>query len=122
MNTGIITKISSILKLCKCILKRCTSLYVIKLIYNNEGMIIMTENEMFKLMNENPVFHLATVDGDQPRVRGMLLFRADKNGIIFHTASTKDVFAQIMKIQRRRCAFRRRSSAQGNGRAEAGFR
>lgn len=52
---------------------------------------------MYKLMNENPVFHLATMDGDQPRVRGMLLFRADEEGIIFHTASTKDVFAQIMK-------------------------
>lgn len=65
----------------------------------------MTENEMFKLMNENPVFHLATVDGDQPRVRGMLLFRADKNGIIFHTASTKDVFAQIMKNPKAEMCF-----------------
>lgn len=55
----------------------------------------MTTQEMFQLMNENPAFHLATVEGDQPRVRGMLLFRADENGIIFHTASTKDVFAQI---------------------------
>ena len=57
----------------------------------------MGKEEMFKLMNENPVFHLATMDGDQPRVRGMLLFRADEEGIIFHTASTKDVFAEIMK-------------------------
>ena len=55
----------------------------------------MTTQEMFKLMNENPVFNLATVEGDQPRVRGMLLYKADENGIIFHTASTKDVFAQI---------------------------
>lgn len=55
----------------------------------------MTTQEMFKLMNENPAFHLATVEGDQPRVRGMLLYKADENGIIFHTASTKDVFAQI---------------------------
>ena len=35
------------------------------------------------------------MDGDQPRVRGMMLFRADKNGIVFHTASTKDVFKQL---------------------------
>lgn len=55
----------------------------------------MTNKEMYNLMNANPAFHLATVEGDQPRVRGMLLFRADENGIIFHTASTKDVFAQI---------------------------
>ncbi|MDY3790969.1 MAG: pyridoxamine 5'-phosphate oxidase family protein [Oscillospiraceae bacterium] len=57
----------------------------------------MTPQEMFRLINENPAFYLATSDGDQPRVRGMLLYRADKNGFIFHTASTKDVFSQIMK-------------------------
>lgn len=55
----------------------------------------MTAQEIFRLVNENPAFHLATVEGDQPRVRGMLLFRADENGFIFHTASTKDVFSQI---------------------------
>ena len=57
----------------------------------------MNEKEMYELMNSNPAFHLATVDGDQPRVRGMLLYRADEKGIIFHTASTKDVYAQIKK-------------------------
>lgn len=57
----------------------------------------MNEKEMYALMNANPGFHLATVEGDQPRVRGMLLFRADERGLIFHTASTKDVYAQIKK-------------------------
>ena len=56
----------------------------------------MTANDIFELIGKNPVFHLATMDGDQPRVRGMLLFRADKNGIVFHNASTKDLFRQIM--------------------------
>lgn len=55
----------------------------------------MTVQEIFKLMNENPAFYLATADGDQPRVRGMLLFRADENGIVFHTASSKEVFSQM---------------------------
>lgn len=31
----------------------------------------MTKEEIFALMNENPVFHLATMDGDRPHVRGM---------------------------------------------------
>lgn len=57
----------------------------------------MNEKEMYALMNANPGFYLATVEGDQPRVRGMFLFRADENGIIFHTASTKDVYSQIKK-------------------------
>ncbi len=55
----------------------------------------MNEKEMYELMNANLHFHLATMEGDQPRVRGMMLFRADEDGIIFHTASSKDVFAQI---------------------------
>lgn len=65
----------------------------------------MTKQEMFQLMNENPGFHLATVEGDQPRVRGMLLFRADENGIIFHTASTKDVYDQISKNPKAEMCF-----------------
>lgn len=65
----------------------------------------MTSQEMLKLINENPVFHLATADGDQPRVRGMLLYRADENGIIFHTASTKDVFAQLKQNPKAEMCF-----------------
>lgn len=57
----------------------------------------MNKQEIFQLMNENPVFHLATMENDQPRVRGMLLFRADEEGIIFHTGEFKDVYNQIMK-------------------------
>lgn len=55
----------------------------------------MTSQEIFELISKQPMFHLATMDGDQPRVRGMMLFRADERGIVFHTASTKDVYRQI---------------------------
>jgi len=65
----------------------------------------MTKHEILQFMNENPVFYLATAEGDQPRVRGMLLFRADENGIIFHTASNKDVAMQMKKIPRQNCAL-----------------
>lgn len=65
----------------------------------------MNKEEIFKLMNENPAFHLATMDNDQPRVRGMLLFRADEDGIIFHTASSKDVFQQLMKNPKAELCF-----------------
>lgn len=70
----------------------------------------MNKKEIFQSMNENPVFHLATMDGDQPRVRGMLLFRADEDGIIFHTASTKDLYTQIMKNPKVELCFQ----CQGN--------
>ena len=57
----------------------------------------MTKEERFNLMNSTMVMHLATVEDGQPHVRGMLLYRADENGIIFHTGSFKDVFKQIEK-------------------------
>ena len=65
----------------------------------------MVKEELFQIMNENPVFHLATMDGDQPRVRGMLLYRADEQGIIFHTASTKDVYKQLQKNPKAELCF-----------------
>lgn len=70
---------------------------------------MMNKEQMIQLMNENPVFHLATMDGDQPRVRGMLLFRADEEGIIFHTGSTKEMFQQILDNPKAELCF------QGNG-------
>lgn len=65
----------------------------------------MTKQEILQFMNENPVFHLATAEGNQPRVRGMLLYRADEDGIIFHTASTKDLAAQIKENPRAELCF-----------------
>ncbi|ADY56190.1 pyridoxamine 5'-phosphate oxidase-related FMN-binding protein [Syntrophobotulus glycolicus DSM 8271] len=55
----------------------------------------MTKQEIFNLMNNNPVFFLATTDNGQPRVRGMLLYKADEEGIIFHTGTMKDLYTQI---------------------------
>lgn len=57
--------------------------------------MIMTAAEIYEAMSKNPAFHLATVEGNQPHVRGMLLFRADENGIIFHTGTFKEVYSQI---------------------------
>ncbi len=48
-------------------------------------------------LNTNPVFHLATVEGDKPHVRGLLLYKADENGIIFHTGKMKDLHKQLTK-------------------------
>ena len=57
----------------------------------------MTKQDVFKLMNENPVFYLATLDGDEPRVRGMLLYKADEMGILFHSGTMKEVYNQVFK-------------------------
>ena len=57
----------------------------------------MTKEELFKMMNENPVMHLATVDEKGfPRVRGILMFKACEDGIIFHTGTFKELYKQLM--------------------------
>ena len=57
----------------------------------------MQKEQIFEVLNKNPVLFLATVEGTEPRVRGMLLYRADESGIIFHTGPHKDVYHQILK-------------------------
>ncbi|MBN1456497.1 MAG: pyridoxamine 5'-phosphate oxidase family protein [Sedimentisphaerales bacterium] len=56
----------------------------------------MTKEEIFEFINENPVFFLATCEGNNPRVRGMRVYRANENGIIFNTSTGKDLHKQLM--------------------------
>ncbi len=57
----------------------------------------MTKEDLFKMMNENPVMNLATVDADgQPHVREILMFSAGDDGIIFHTGAFKEMYKQLM--------------------------
>lgn len=65
----------------------------------------MTKNEVFEAITQNPVFYIATVEDDQPRVRAMFLYRADEAGIIFHTATAKDVYKQICKNNKAELCF-----------------
>lgn len=55
----------------------------------------MKKEEIFTLMQNNPTMHLATLDGNQPRVRAMFLYSADESGIIFHTGRMKELSNQI---------------------------
>lgn len=61
------------------------------------GEIIMTKAEIFALLNSNPVFQLATVEGNKPHVRNLLMYRADENGIVFHTGKIKDLHRQLIQ-------------------------
>ncbi len=57
----------------------------------------MTQQEILDFMNKNQSCCLSTTDGNKPHVRGMLIYRADKKGIIFHTGVAKDIFKQLQK-------------------------
>ena len=56
----------------------------------------MTKEEIVKAINQNLSCHLATAESDQPHVRGMMAYRADEKGIVFHTGRTKDLYKQIV--------------------------
>jgi uncharacterized pyridoxamine 5'-phosphate oxidase family protein len=58
---------------------------------------ILQKGQIFEIINKNPVLFLATVEGTESRVRGMMLYKADESGIIFHTGPHKDVYHQIIK-------------------------
>ena len=60
-----------------------------------------------KFANENPVAWLATVDGDQPRVRGMGMWYADETGFYFQTATMKDMVRQLQENAKVEFAFYR---------------
>jgi uncharacterized pyridoxamine 5'-phosphate oxidase family protein len=51
--------------------------------------------ECIRFATEHPVCSLATVDGDQPRVRTFLLWRANEDGFYFETFNPKDVYEQL---------------------------
>lgn len=55
----------------------------------------MNRDEILAFLNANPSCHLATMEDDQPRVRGMFMYRADEKGIIFHTGDFKSLYAQV---------------------------
>ena len=55
----------------------------------------MDFQECVKFAHEHPLCHLATADGDQPRLRPMALWFADNTGFYFHTASEKALYKQL---------------------------
>jgi pyridoxamine 5'-phosphate oxidase len=55
----------------------------------------MNKSQILEFINTNPICYLATADGDQPRVRGMIMYKADQDGLIFYTGDFKDLFRQL---------------------------
>ena len=55
----------------------------------------MDFSECIQFASENPVCFIATVDGDQPRVRTFLMWFTDESGFYFGTLSPKAVSDQL---------------------------
>jgi pyridoxamine 5'-phosphate oxidase len=55
----------------------------------------MNKQDCIQFAVENPVCFLATMDGNQPRVRTVLLVKADETGFYFDLLSPKKVVRQL---------------------------
>ncbi len=54
-------------------------------------------NTAFEFLKANPVFHLATVDGNKARVRPFGFSMIRNNALYLCTNKTKDVYKQLVK-------------------------
>lgn len=66
------------------------------------------KKEILLFANQNPSSWMATSEGDQPHVRGMLLWFADETGFYYHTATAKSLSGQIQKNPNIEVAFGRK--------------
>lgn len=57
----------------------------------------MDLKEYAQFANDNPTCYLATVDGDQPRVRAIGMWFADETGFYFQSQTTKAIVKQLEK-------------------------
>ena len=55
----------------------------------------MTKEEVLEFAEKNPVFSLATIEGDKPRVRLIMLAMVNENGLVFTTGRDKAVNKQM---------------------------
>jgi len=55
----------------------------------------MNIQDCIKFTNENPICSLATVENDQPRVRVIGFWFADKTGFYFQTSTIKEIPNQL---------------------------
>lgn len=57
----------------------------------------MDFSDCIKFASENPVTYIATIDGDQPRVRAFAMWFADSGGFYYHTGTPKKIYGQLKK-------------------------
>jgi len=65
----------------------------------------MNIQDCIKFTNENPVCYLATVEGDQPRVRALGFWFANETGFYFQTATVKEFPHQLLRNPKTEVCF-----------------
>lgn len=55
----------------------------------------MTAAEILSFVGKHPFCALSTIEAGEPRVRMVMILRADERGILFNTGVAKDLYRQI---------------------------
>ncbi len=77
----------------------------------------MSFEDCVHFATKHPVCAVATVEGDQPRVRYFLMWRADRTGFFFHTGKMKRIYQQLQKNPKvELCFYDPAPPEQGGGR------
>ena len=75
----------------------------------------MDFQDCIKFANETRTCYLATVEGDQPRVRAMGLYSAEETGFYFMTESVKALYKQLQNNKKVEVIFHGSGSGPGPG-------
>jgi len=73
----------------------------------------MDFKDCIKFANETPVCYLATMDGDQPRVRALGFWFADDKGFYFQIGDMKDMYGQLQANRKVEACFWQPGEASG---------
>ena len=73
----------------------------------------MDFKDCIKFANETPVCYLATMDGNQPRVRALGFWFADEKGFYFQIGAMKDMYGQLQANRKVKACFWQPGEASG---------
>jgi uncharacterized pyridoxamine 5'-phosphate oxidase family protein len=80
----------------------------------------MNRSEILAVIKNVHFANVATIEGNEPRVRALEIFRADDSGITFYTGKQKDVFKQLsLNPSIEICMFNNETSTQVRIRGKA---
>ena len=65
----------------------------------------MQRSEIIEFAKNNPICFLSTSADNEPFVRGLMLYKADEDGLIFSTFKQKDLYKQLQKNNRVEVCF-----------------
>ena len=65
----------------------------------------MDFRDCLKFASDNPVSFIASMEGEQPRVRAFLMWFADESGFYYHTGTAKSMAENMREAEIPRIKF-----------------